>query len=419
MSVFTLAPEKLAETWALLQLKFGKYAVAPTAEQLDHLACQLPDTPYCFAALNKVSRSFAWVIRQLPEELCMPVCIFYLVLRALDSIEDDMQLPADKKLDLLRNFYRYCDDDTLCLNNIGDSVDYRHLMQHYYKVARAFKQLPIKYQRVIKDICRKMGLGMAEFAGRAVINTDDYNLYCHYVAGLVGHGLSALFSVSGYEDERLKDQRRIANAMGLLLQKTNIIRDYHEDMLQGRIFWHQEIWKRYADRFDWFSSHADTPEAINCLNEMINDALRHVPDCLHYLRLIRHPSIFRFCAIPQVMAMATLAEIYANPNVFRKQVKISRGITARIITETHDMSEVKKFLKKSIQKIASKMQPSISSSAATGDLLAVIDQELHTPSVYHWDNNAQQESAEEILYDKSDFTRYLASNEPLVDGHPI
>jgi len=37
-----------------------------------------------------VSRSFAVVIQQLPQELQDPVCIFYLVLRGLDSVEDDM-----------------------------------------------------------------------------------------------------------------------------------------------------------------------------------------------------------------------------------------------------------------------------------------------------------------------------------------
>ncbi len=38
----------------------------------------------------QVSRSFAVVIQQLPQELQDPVCIFYLVLRGLDSVEDDM-----------------------------------------------------------------------------------------------------------------------------------------------------------------------------------------------------------------------------------------------------------------------------------------------------------------------------------------
>lgn len=32
------------------------------------------------------------------------VCLFYLVLRGLDTIEDDMTLPLDRKVELLRSF---------------------------------------------------------------------------------------------------------------------------------------------------------------------------------------------------------------------------------------------------------------------------------------------------------------------------
>ena len=33
----------------------------------------------------------------------------------------------------------------------------------------------------------------------------------------------------------------LANSMGLFLQKTNIIRDYLEDYVDGRAFWPQEV----------------------------------------------------------------------------------------------------------------------------------------------------------------------------------
>ena len=65
--------------------------------------------------------------------------------------------------------------------------------------------------------------------------------YCHYVAGLVGIGLSQLFSASGLEGEGVGRDQRLANSMGLFLQKTNIIRDYLEDTLQGREFWPREV----------------------------------------------------------------------------------------------------------------------------------------------------------------------------------
>lgn len=44
--------------------------------------------------------------------------------------------------------------------------------------------------QVIADITKRMGHGMAEFIESNVISRKDYDLYCHYVAGLVGIGLS-------------------------------------------------------------------------------------------------------------------------------------------------------------------------------------------------------------------------------------
>ena len=100
---------------------------------------------------------------------------------------------------------------------------------------------------MIADITKRMGEGMALFAGRNLIQgtTDikDYDLYCHYVAGLVGEGLSRLFTGTGYESsEVLKAAKTLGNTMGLFLQKTNITRDYLEDYRDGRAFWPQEIW---------------------------------------------------------------------------------------------------------------------------------------------------------------------------------
>ena len=55
----------------------------------------------------KVSRSFAAVIRQLPEDLVLDVLVFYLVLRGLDTVEDDMTAFAstEEKLFYIKDFY--------------------------------------------------------------------------------------------------------------------------------------------------------------------------------------------------------------------------------------------------------------------------------------------------------------------------
>ena len=49
--------------------------------------------------------SFAVVIQQLPESMRDAVCVFYLVLRALDTVEDDMRLDPKVKIPLLRCFH--------------------------------------------------------------------------------------------------------------------------------------------------------------------------------------------------------------------------------------------------------------------------------------------------------------------------
>lgn len=68
------------------------------------------------------------------------------------------------------------------------------------------------------------------------------------------------------------------------------------------------------------------PQALRCLNHMIADALNHVPDVFTFMSRIKEQSVFNFCAIPQVMAVATLVLCYNNPNVFKTNVKIRKGL---------------------------------------------------------------------------------------------
>ena len=69
----------LVQVSSMLRLKFGGYVRPLRPEPLEVLAAELNDLDFCYAVLNKVSRSFAVVIQQLPKQLQDPVCIFYLV----------------------------------------------------------------------------------------------------------------------------------------------------------------------------------------------------------------------------------------------------------------------------------------------------------------------------------------------------
>eukprot|EP00529_Nitzschia_sp_RCC80_P013975 CAMPEP_0113510930 /NCGR_PEP_ID=MMETSP0014_2-20120614/38408_1 /TAXON_ID=2857 /ORGANISM="Nitzschia sp." /LENGTH=745 /DNA_ID=CAMNT_0000406933 /DNA_START=17 /DNA_END=2251 /DNA_ORIENTATION=+ /assembly_acc=CAM_ASM_000159 len=309
------------------------------------------DLAFCDEILVKVSRSFAAVIRQLPSTMLVDILIFYLVLRALDTIEDDTtSFPSQEvKIKHLLNFHKTAlGDPTWTMDGVGEA-DEKRLLQNFDKCHRVFAKLREPSRRVIADIAQRMATGMAEFVskdlGQGTTDVDQYNRYCHFVAGLVGEGLSRLFSASGLEKASFASELYLSDQMGLFLQKTNIIRDYLEDYVDHRAFWPQTIWKKYSKSGDLgYFTNQDDPEvrknSLACLNELVTDALELVPDCLSYMSKLQCAEIFRFCAIPQVMAIATLEYCYANSNVFTGVVKIRKGSSCKLILNTNNLDEV-------------------------------------------------------------------------------
>lgn len=159
-----------------------------------------PDTvKSCFHFLDLTSRSFSAVIQELTPELLLPVCLFYLVLRGLDTIEDDMTIPIEEKEPLLRNFKQYMETDGWTFDKNGPDEKDRELLVHFDDVIVELKKVKRPYYDIIADITVKMGNGMADYALNAELNAngvqsvEEYEEYCHYVAGLVGDGLTRLF----------------------------------------------------------------------------------------------------------------------------------------------------------------------------------------------------------------------------------
>ncbi|XP_073313995.1 squalene synthase-like [Primulina huaijiensis] len=302
---------------------------------------QIPSEPhwgFCYSMLHKVSRSFALVIQQLDTDLRDAICIFYLVLRALDTVEDDTSIATEVKVPILMSFHRHIYDREWHFS--CGTKDYKVLMDEFHHLTTAFLELGSSYQEAIEDITLRMGAGMAKFICKEVETVDDYDEYCHYVAGLVGLGLSKLFHASGKEDLA---SDALSNSMGLFLQKTNIIRDYLEDINEipkSRMFWPRQIWNKYVNKLEDLKYEDNSVKAVECLNDMVTNALSHVEDCLKYMSALRDPAIFRFCAIPQVMAIGTLALCYNNIQVFRGVVKMRRGLTAKVIDRTKAMPDV-------------------------------------------------------------------------------
>ncbi|CUS22197.1 LAQU0S04e10462g1_1 [Lachancea quebecensis] len=305
---------------------------------------ETPELRRCYQLLTKTSRSFAAVIMELHPELRNAIMLFYLVLRALDTIEDDMTIDPKVKVPLLREFDSKLDLEDWSFNGNAPTEKDRCVLVEFPCILKELHKLKPEYQKVIKEITHKMGNGMASyimdenFNLNGVSTIKDYDLYCHYVAGLVGDGLTQLIVLAKFGTPDLYNESAyLFESMGLFLQKTNIIRDYAEDLEDGRSFWPREIWSLYADKLVDFSLPEHTQDGLHCISHLVLNALSHVEDVLTFLSSIHEQSSFQFCAIPQVMAIATLALVFGNADVLYKNVKIRKGTTCFLILKSRTL----------------------------------------------------------------------------------
>lgn len=121
------------------------------------LSGMTPSLRRCYELLNATSRSFAAVIQALDSQLRDAVCIFYLVLRALDTVEDDMTIPVEEKVPLLQSFYAHLYDPlwSYCKSKEKDNA----VLEEFPTITEEFGKLGTMYQDIIADITKKMGSG--------------------------------------------------------------------------------------------------------------------------------------------------------------------------------------------------------------------------------------------------------------------
>lgn len=274
-----------------------------------------------------------------------------------------MTIPDNIKQPILRKFHQYTVTQGWKFDGNGPEEKDRQLLIEYDLVvdevnrltpacvtlSKIFNQKKTiipnnfffnRYKNVIIDITQKMATGMADYAHKAATTGSiyletvaEYDLYCHYVAGLVGEGLSRIFSASDKEADWLGQELELSNSMGLLLQKTNIIRDYREDTDQHRYFWPREIWGKYGFKEMKEMYRPESAERAQWAQSgMVLDALRHATDALDYLRYLRNQTVFNFCAIPATMAIATLELCFMNPEMLQRNIKIRKASAATVRT---------------------------------------------------------------------------------------
>ena len=89
----------------------------------------------------------------------------------------------------------------------------------------------------VLDFCRGM---RDDLAGAPIATEADLDRYCYRVAGTVGIVMAALLGT------RRSDTGPQAAALGMAMQRTNILRDIDEDLTGGRVYLARETLARYG-----------------------------------------------------------------------------------------------------------------------------------------------------------------------------
>jgi len=183
---------------------------------------------FCAALSRREARNFYYSFLVLPHDRRRSMCALYAYLRRTDDLADAPGPEAGRAEAL--GAWRANLDDALAgrpdawpgLAALADTVR-RHA-------------IPARYLHEVID-----GVAM-DLDPRPFATFDDLYLYCYRVASAVG--LSCLH-IWGFRPDDGKAEA-LAEACGVALQLTNIIRDVREDALRGRVYLPQDDLNRFG-----------------------------------------------------------------------------------------------------------------------------------------------------------------------------
>ena len=183
---------------------------------------------FCGAISRREAKNFYYSFLVLPPERRRSMCALYAFMRHSDDLADAPG-PVPEKNEAL---VAWRDDLAVALD--GRTAAWPGLPAVADTVHR--HGIPARYLHEVLD-----GV-MMDLHPRPFATFDDLYAYCYRVASAVG--LSCLH-IWGYRSEGGRAEE-LAEACGIALQLTNIIRDVREDALNGRIYLPDEDLARFG-----------------------------------------------------------------------------------------------------------------------------------------------------------------------------
>jgi 15-cis-phytoene synthase len=178
----------------------------------------------CEAITRTQARNFYYGIRLLPAAKRTVLCAVYALARRIDDIGDG-DLPTEQKVSALAELRRRMGE----MDATADPV--------LVAVADAARRFPIPLGAFVEIVD---GVEM-DVTGRSYATFDELVVYCRCVAGSVGRLCLGVFG--GGPDAKASGY---ADALGIALQQTNILRDIREDLGNGRVYLPQSDLDRFG-----------------------------------------------------------------------------------------------------------------------------------------------------------------------------
>ena len=171
---------------------------------------------------RRVARTFALACRMLPRDLRDDVYLLYLVFRTLDDLVDGGLPAAAARVAAVRAWAEGRSGARTREVDILLDLSTRH---------------PIP-AAAMADFCAGME---HDLRGGRIDSEAELDRYCYRVAGTVGVVMASLL---GTTDPARGE--RTAAALGMAMQRTNILRDIDEDLANGRTYLATDTVRRFG-----------------------------------------------------------------------------------------------------------------------------------------------------------------------------
>lgn len=298
--------------------------------------------------LERVSRTFALTIPELPPGLREVVANAYLLCRIVDTIEDEPCLSSAEKRHFCEQFAAVVGGQSPAASfaldlapRLSESTPAaeRALIREAPRVIAVTRGFNEEQKEALHACVRVMADGMAAFqearTSCGLANLAELDRYCYYVAGVVGEMLTRLFC--DYSPEIAKNRETLmplAVSFGQGLQMTNILKDIWEDRRRGACWLPRDVFRDSGFDLGELAPNAYRESFGRGIERLLGIAHKHLQDALRYTLLVpkRETEIRHFCLWAIGMALLTLRKIKRNPAFSEgAQVKISRRSVKLVI----------------------------------------------------------------------------------------